>query len=212
MAPYCTQTVNRVIAFNTTTDITFKISTSPSYTGNVYIYYTPSAQTIYCDQGSAGLTLTLAGCTAATTGGIPAGSLPVGKYNGTYAVVANAFSDPSTSPVAPTVWSRTLSGTGVDCSDNEVNIKIALNAEMAAGRLKIEPRNTLLASMTDDVADLVLEDNRLQTLALSIAESGGAGDCQVRVSAMRNSESSLAEMVISPKILVSMVTPAAMRA
>ena len=118
VAPYCTQTVNRVIAFNTTTDITFKISTSPSYTGNVYIYYTPSAQTIYCDQGSAGLTLTLAGCTAATTGGIPAGSLPVGKYNGTYAVVANAFSDPSTSPVAPTVWSRTLSGTGVDCSDN----------------------------------------------------------------------------------------------
>ena len=28
--------------------------------------------------------------------------------------------------------------------------------------------------MTDDVADLVLEDNRLQTLALSIAEAGGA--------------------------------------
>ena len=29
--------------------------------------------------------------------------------------------------------------------------------------------------MTDDVADLVLEDNRLQALALSIAEQGGAG-------------------------------------
>jgi glutamate dehydrogenase len=28
--------------------------------------------------------------------------------------------------------------------------------------------------MTDEVADMVLEDNRLQTLALSIAESGGA--------------------------------------
>ncbi len=28
--------------------------------------------------------------------------------------------------------------------------------------------------MTDDVAELVLEDNRLQTLALSIAERGGA--------------------------------------
>ena len=30
--------------------------------------------------------------------------------------------------------------------------------------------------MTEAVAHLVLEDNRLQTLALSIAETGGAGD------------------------------------
>ncbi|MEP7348575.1 MAG: NAD-glutamate dehydrogenase domain-containing protein [Sphingorhabdus sp.] len=65
---------------------------------------------------------------------------------------------------------------GVDCSDNEVNIKIALNAEMRVGKLKEAARNILLASMTDAVAGLVLEDNRLQTLALSIAESGGAGD------------------------------------
>ena len=63
---------------------------------------------------------------------------------------------------------------GVDCSDNEVNIKIPLNAEMRHGRLTETKRNTLLAKMTDDVAALVLEDNRLQTLALSIAESGGA--------------------------------------
>ncbi|WP_267389379.1 NAD-glutamate dehydrogenase domain-containing protein [Sphingomonas sp. GC_Shp_3] len=65
---------------------------------------------------------------------------------------------------------------GVDCSDNEVNIKIALNREMIEGRLAYEDRNTLLASMTDDVAHIVLEDNRLQTLALSIAESTGARD------------------------------------
>jgi len=64
---------------------------------------------------------------------------------------------------------------GVDCSDHEVNIKIALNAEVTAGALAVPDRNTLLASMTDAVADLVLEDNRLQTLALSIAERGGAG-------------------------------------
>ena len=63
---------------------------------------------------------------------------------------------------------------GVDCSDNEVNIKIPLNGEMAEGRLGFEERNLLLAEMTDDVAALVLEDNRLQTLALSIAERGGA--------------------------------------
>jgi glutamate dehydrogenase len=63
---------------------------------------------------------------------------------------------------------------GVDCSDNEVNIKIALNREMIEGRLSFDDRNALLASMTDDVAHLVLEDNRLQTLALSIAEADGA--------------------------------------
>lgn len=63
---------------------------------------------------------------------------------------------------------------GVDCSDNEVNIKIPLNREMAEGRLSFEARNQLLAEMTEDVAAIVLEDNRLQTLALSIAEQGGA--------------------------------------
>ncbi|MEG3180907.1 NAD-glutamate dehydrogenase domain-containing protein [Sphingomonas sp. LT1P40] len=63
---------------------------------------------------------------------------------------------------------------GVDCSDNEVNIKIALNREVIENRLKIEDRNTLLVSMTDDVAHLVLEDNRLQTLALSFLENDGA--------------------------------------
>ncbi|HZU50981.1 MAG TPA: NAD-glutamate dehydrogenase domain-containing protein [Sphingomicrobium sp.] len=63
---------------------------------------------------------------------------------------------------------------GVDCSDNEVNIKIPLNREMREGRLELSKRNALLAKMTDDVAAIVLEDNRLQTLALSIAESGGA--------------------------------------
>jgi glutamate dehydrogenase len=63
---------------------------------------------------------------------------------------------------------------GVDCSDNEVNIKIPLNREMREGRLSFDKRNTLLAKMTDDVAEIVLEDNRLQSLALSIAEAGGA--------------------------------------
>jgi glutamate dehydrogenase len=45
---------------------------------------------------------------------------------------------------------------------------------MREGRLEFGKRNSLLAKMTDDVADIVLEDNRLQTLALSIAEAGGA--------------------------------------
>ncbi len=63
---------------------------------------------------------------------------------------------------------------GVDCSDNEVNIKIPLNREMHDGVLSFDKRNSLLARMTEDVAAIVLEDNRLQTLALSIAEAGGA--------------------------------------
>jgi glutamate dehydrogenase len=63
---------------------------------------------------------------------------------------------------------------GVDTSDNEVNIKIPLNREMRDGVLSFDKRNGLLARMTNDVAELVLEDNRLQTLALSIAEAGGA--------------------------------------
>ncbi|SEJ32346.1 glutamate dehydrogenase [Sphingobium sp. AP50] len=65
---------------------------------------------------------------------------------------------------------------GVDCSDNEVNIKIALNKEMAEGRLPFDKRNALLESMTDAVGAIVLEDNRLQALGLSIAEAGGAAD------------------------------------
>jgi glutamate dehydrogenase len=63
---------------------------------------------------------------------------------------------------------------GVDCSDNEVNIKIALNREMAEGRLSQDDRDSLLVRMTDNVSELVLEDNRLQALALSIAEKGGS--------------------------------------
>ena len=63
---------------------------------------------------------------------------------------------------------------GVDCSDNEVNIKIPLNREMIEGRLKPDDRNAFLKEMTDDVAALVLEDNRLQTLALSLSERRAA--------------------------------------
>ncbi len=62
---------------------------------------------------------------------------------------------------------------GVDCSDNEVNIKIALAAAIRDGELTEKRRNNLLAKMTDEVAEIVLEDNRLQALAISIAETGG---------------------------------------
>ncbi len=63
---------------------------------------------------------------------------------------------------------------GVDCSDHEVNIKIALIAAMRAKKVTIEERNKFLESMTDEVSHLVLSDNRLQTQAISIASYQGA--------------------------------------
>ena len=59
---------------------------------------------------------------------------------------------------------------GVDCSDNEVNIKILLAGAIEAGELKADGRVALLESMTDDVARLVLRHNYDQTGALSLAE------------------------------------------
>jgi glutamate dehydrogenase len=60
---------------------------------------------------------------------------------------------------------------GVDTSDHEVNIKILLNEAVQAGDLTMKQRDKLLAQMTDDVAQLVLRDNYLQSQALSIAEA-----------------------------------------
>ena len=63
---------------------------------------------------------------------------------------------------------------GVDCSDHEVNIKIALGAAVASKKLTLVKRNTLLKKMTEEVSDLVLVDNRLQTQAISIAQAHGS--------------------------------------
>lgn len=59
---------------------------------------------------------------------------------------------------------------GVDCSDHEVNIKIALQSVVQAGDLTEKQRNKLLADMTDSVANLVLSNNYKQALALALAE------------------------------------------
>jgi glutamate dehydrogenase len=60
---------------------------------------------------------------------------------------------------------------GVDCSDHEVNIKILLGDVLADGEMTLKQRNQLLDEMTDDVAELVLANNRAQTLALMIART-----------------------------------------
>lgn len=62
---------------------------------------------------------------------------------------------------------------GVDCSDHEVNIKIALRRAMEKKKLTLAARDKFLAEMTDEVAELVLKDNKFQTLALTIAEMQG---------------------------------------
>ena len=65
---------------------------------------------------------------------------------------------------------------GVNTSDVEVNIKIALSGPIRSGALTMEARNVLLAEMTDEVARLVLRNNYQQTLALSLAQRRGLED------------------------------------
>jgi glutamate dehydrogenase len=63
---------------------------------------------------------------------------------------------------------------GVNSSDLEVNIKIGLSVAEAKGRLDRAERNRLLAAMTDEVAGLVMRNNYLQTLSLSITRARGS--------------------------------------
>ncbi len=63
---------------------------------------------------------------------------------------------------------------GVNTSDLEVNIKILLADVSARGRLTLAARNKLLASMTGEVAALVLRNNYLQSQAISVLEQRAA--------------------------------------
>lgn len=60
---------------------------------------------------------------------------------------------------------------GVDCSDHEVNIKILLDSLVSSGGLPREERNPLLASMTDEVAQLVLANNIAQNDLLGVSRT-----------------------------------------
>jgi glutamate dehydrogenase len=58
---------------------------------------------------------------------------------------------------------------GVDISDHEVNLKILMADLIAKGELASrEERNRVLAEMTEEVAELVLQDNRDQARALTL--------------------------------------------
>ncbi|MGR7024481.1 NAD-glutamate dehydrogenase [Geodermatophilus sp. URMC 62] len=71
---------------------------------------------------------------------------------------------------------------GVDTSDHEVNIKIALNGVVEAGALDAEGRAALLADMTDEVAVAVLTDNHAQnaTLAAEVTNARSLLDAHER--------------------------------
>jgi glutamate dehydrogenase len=60
---------------------------------------------------------------------------------------------------------------GVDTSDHEVNIKVLLDQAVRDGALAEADRNPLLASMTDEVARLVLRDNYEQNVLLGNARA-----------------------------------------
>ncbi len=59
---------------------------------------------------------------------------------------------------------------GVDCSDNEVNIKIFLNGLVANGDLTLKQRNQILVKMEDEVGEIVLDDAYCQAESISVSE------------------------------------------
>ncbi|MGV1004792.1 MAG: NAD-glutamate dehydrogenase [Candidatus Nanopelagicales bacterium] len=63
---------------------------------------------------------------------------------------------------------------GVDTSDHEVNIKIALDQLIVSGRLPVPERQPLLASLTEDVAAAVLHDNIAQNTLLAFNRYQGS--------------------------------------
>ena len=78
---------------------------------------------------------------------------------------------------------------GVDCSDHEVNIKILLDAIVAAGDLTGKQRNQLLVEMTDEVGRLVLRDNYEQNVLLGNARKQSHGMLGVHQRFMKALES-----------------------
>ncbi|MGE0158466.1 MAG: NAD-glutamate dehydrogenase [Gemmatimonadales bacterium] len=57
---------------------------------------------------------------------------------------------------------------GVDMSDHEVNLKILLAPAVRSGAMTVAKRNQLLGGLTGAVVELVLHDNRSQSLAVSL--------------------------------------------
>lgn len=78
---------------------------------------------------------------------------------------------------------------GVDCSDHEVNLKILLDPEVHKHRLTINKRDELLASLTQEVAELVLKDNHDQALVLSYSAFRAAKNIGLHTNYIKELES-----------------------
>ncbi|MFZ4763119.1 MAG: NAD-glutamate dehydrogenase [Alphaproteobacteria bacterium] len=74
---------------------------------------------------------------------------------------------------------------GVASSDIEVNLKILCNLLMRAGKFDLAARDVLLASMSDEVAALVLRHNYWQGQAISLTEAQGVGALDSLIDVMR---------------------------
>ena len=77
---------------------------------------------------------------------------------------------------------------GVDCSDNEVNIKILLSQMVKEGHLTRAERNQLLEDMTEEVAQKVLLNNYRQTQIIDSIEQHAARDMFQHARFMRHLE------------------------
>jgi len=69
---------------------------------------------------------------------------------------------------------------GVDLSDHEVNLKILLDSRRSGqrGDLDADARNRLLASLSDEICNAVLDDNYRQSLCLSLERERSLSDIE----------------------------------
>lgn len=79
---------------------------------------------------------------------------------------------------------------GVNSSDLEVNIKIALGQAVSSSKLSDAQRNKVLAAMTDGVAARCLENNYRQSLSLTLDQRQGLSDLGFQQRLMRSLEES----------------------
>lgn len=153
--PYCTITPNGAPAFSTNTDMTCDISANgASVSGTVYLYYTPTDQTVYCAESTTATVTGGGGATAAVASAIPDGSIPIGVPSGAYAFnSASAFtSDPATLPQ-----------------------KISMNNPAPSGGANITvTRNSTTGEVTIDTASTIPTKAAIQSGTVSAATTGGS--------------------------------------
>jgi glutamate dehydrogenase len=77
---------------------------------------------------------------------------------------------------------------GVDTSDHEVNIKILLNQAVRDGEMTDKQRNQLFLEMTDEVGELVLDDNYAQNVVLAASRAQASSMLHIHARYLRRLE------------------------